>query len=96
MVLVLSMKCEHKEFRAEVRVDRILGNDGQEPPKAYTCEVHIFCVTCNLPFEFVGLPCGLLFDKPTVDPSAQELRCPIRPKGLALLPGLPGFTVRAN
>jgi hypothetical protein len=89
-------KCEHMNFKADVRVDRILKKDGDVTPSAYTREVHIHCLTCGLPVEFVGLQCVLLSDRPTVDPSAQELRAPIKPKGLAIMPGIPGFTVRAN
>lgn len=89
-------KCEHLDFRSDVRVNRILKEEGDDIPAGYMCEVHIHCSTCGLPFEFIGLPCGLLFDRPTVDPSAQELRSPIKPKGLALMPGLPGFTLRVN
>ena len=80
-----------------VVVARVLGDDGQEPPKGYHATVSIVCITCSTPFEFVGVEeCGLLWSRPTVNPSAQELRIPIRPKGCALLPGLPGFTARAN
>lgn len=57
-------------------------------------EVRIRCKECGLPFEFIGLECGLTFTGPACDPSAQEARLPIKPKGLAVLPGVPGFKVR--
>ena len=87
-----------RKICANVRVDRILANEGDTKPAAFDASVTVKCADCGLPFEFLGdYPCGLLRDRACVDPSKQELRVPIQPKGLALLPGLfPGFTVRAN
>lgn len=88
------MKCEHENFRVDAIVNRLTDT------KRFTLDVKVRCVDCSLPFEFIGLQCGLLFDQPTCDPSAQELRVPIKPKGSEILPGLGrglrGFTVRAN
>ena len=83
-------RCKHENFHAVVAVNRMMKNEGDSEPAGYLCEITVRCVTCDTPFEFIGLPCGAMFDQPCVDPSAQELRAPIRPKGLALLPGLPG------
>lgn len=89
--------CEHFNFRANVAVNRVLKNEGDLKPSAFSADITIQCIDCGTPFEFVGdYPCGLLWDQACVNPSKQELRIPIQPKGLALLPGLPGFTVRAN
>jgi hypothetical protein len=82
---------------ANVVVDRVLKNEGDAEPAGFMADITIKCADCEKPFEFVGdFPCGMLWDRACVDPSKQELRAPIQPKGLALLPGLAGFTVRAN
>ncbi len=89
--------CLHENFEAQVNVGRILANEGDITPAAYSADITVKCRDCGLPFEFVGdYPCGLLWDRACVDPSKQELRIPLQPKGLALLPGLLGYTVRAN
>lgn len=90
-------KCAHEHFIARVEVNRVLKNEEDAVPWYYTADIRVTCADCSLPFEFIGdYDCGMMPDRATVDPSAQELRVPLRPKGLALLPGIPGFTVRAN
>jgi hypothetical protein len=80
-------RCEHKNFEAHVDVNRI------EDIGRFTADVRIKCAECNLPFEFVGVDeCGLSYAHPTVNPSAQELRVPIKPKGCEILPGIKGPT----
>jgi hypothetical protein len=79
------MNCQHKDFRAHVVVNRI------EDVGRFTADVRINCAECGLPFEFVGVgECGFSYEHPTVDPSAQELRVPVRPKGCEILPGMKG------
>jgi hypothetical protein len=91
------MGCLHENFAANVRVDRILKNEDDLVPAAFHADITVKCADCGIPFEFVGdYPCGLLWDRACVDPSKQELRAPIQPKGITLLPGIPGFTVRMN
>lgn len=91
------MTCLHENFVANVAVSRVLKNEGDTVPAGYHADITVKCAECGLPFEFVGeYPCGLLWDRATVNPNKQELRVPLQPKGLALLPGLPGFTARAN
>lgn len=85
------MICAHENFRCDVVVNRVLD------VKRFTADVRVRCADGDLPFEFIGLECGLSYEHPTCDPSAQELRCPIKPKGLEILPGIKGpagFTVR--
>jgi hypothetical protein len=78
------MKCEHENFIANVTVNRILDI------KRFTADVTVKCADCGLPFEFIGPECGFSYEGPTVNPSAQELRIPIRPKGCEILPGIKG------
>lgn len=85
-------RCKHENFHAHVEVNRI------EDIGRFTADIRIRCRECDLPFEFVGVgECGSSYEFPTVDPSAQELRVPIKPKGLEILPGIKGpagFTVK--
>lgn len=90
------MKCLHENFAANVDVNRVMKNESDKIPSGYMADIRIKCMDCGLPFEFVGVPdCGMMFDKPMLSPDAQELRQPIKPKGVAVLPALPGFHVRA-
>jgi hypothetical protein len=81
------MACKHENFEARVEVNRI------EDIGRFTADITIHCAECKLPFEFVGVDeCGLSYNHPTVNPSAQELRVPIKPKGCEILPGIKGPT----
>jgi hypothetical protein len=83
----MTKKCEHENFAANVQVNRITDI------KRFTADITVKCVDCGIPFEFVGVEeCGLSYNHPTVNPSAQELRIPIKPKGLEILPGIKGPT----
>lgn len=91
------MKCLHEQFEASVDVNRMMKNPTDSEPSGYMAEIKIRCSCCGLPFEFIGIEgCGMKWDKPMLSPDAQVLRQPIQPKGLRLLPALPGFEVRAN
>lgn len=81
--------CEHNSFRAAVTVNRISDTN----PMRFATEISVVCAECGMAFEFIGLPCGLSSDFPTVNPTAQELRCPIRPKSKYVLPGMLGDKV---
>lgn len=73
--------CRHTYFQASVNVKRILKNKADQVATHYVAEIRICCVECGKPFEFKGCGCGLRFDGPMVDVSAQELRAPIEPAG---------------
>lgn len=91
------MKCLHENFEAHVDVQRVMKKPTDVAPEGFMAEIRIKCKDCGLPFEFFGVDgCGYKFDKALLSPDAQELRQPIRPKGLRILPALPGFEVRAN
>jgi hypothetical protein len=83
-------KCEHKNFRAEVDVNRLEDSGG------FAADIRIRCAECDLPFVFGGVECGFSFQKPMCSMSGQELHAPIAPKDSRIFPNLPGFTVKAN
>ena len=69
-------ECEHKEFEAEVTVNRI------EDTGQFAADVHIKCIKCKKPFRFLGLPGGVSMSYPTISIDATEARLPIAPGSL--------------
>lgn len=66
--------CPHEDFRADVKVGRMLDSG------KFIAEVTIHCTVCDEPFRFVGVPAGLNFDRPMVSIDGLELRAPIEPE----------------
>lgn len=94
-VAIRADKCPHEEFSAVVNVARVTkGEDG--PVGGFMADIRIHCVQCDAPFEFIGVEPGMLWSKPMCSPDAQELRAPLRPKGSAVMPAMPGFTMSVS
>lgn len=74
----MSEECKHNSFRVQANVARITEEEGG-PAKNFLLEVQVWCDQCNEPFEFVSLPVGLSFDKPTANVDFTEAHLPIRP-----------------
>lgn len=91
----MANKCEHHNFRVDAKIGRITKGEGG-PVEWFCADIRIKCTDCDIPFEFVGVKAGLSPREPLASVDAQELRAPIQPKGLKLLPAVPGYTVRAN
>lgn len=83
-------------FAVQANVCRIAKSDEDPTIIGFTTDITVKCADCGLPFEWIGFEAGMMPDRAMVDTSAQELRAPIKPKGSLLMPGIPGFTVRAN
>lgn len=87
--------CPHEDFEAHVDVNRLTAEEGG-PVTGYNADVQISCIDCDEPFRFIGVPAGLLADRPTCGVDERELHAPIRPAssdpdfGL----GIPGFAIR--
>src|SRR5688572_17405045 len=71
--------CQHQQFSARVDVMRM------EDTGRFLAEVHIHCILCELPFEFVGPPAGIAWDRPTVDITGLTLHAPIEPAAIVRL-----------
>lgn len=70
--------CVHMNFKAVVKVSRL--TDGENGPvTSYMAEVTVECAECHLPFEFMGLPGGLISGAAAVSADAQEARLFICP-----------------
>lgn len=103
MPVDLDRPCLHPDFDAVVNVGRCLpdGSDTDDPtihPIGYHAEIRVWCKACGEPFCWL-MPegsVGLQADRPMIDPEAQELRAPLRPKSAEPEFGLtlPGFHVR--
>ena len=74
------MSCEHKDFKAQVDVNRITISEGEsECPYRFMAHIRIECAECGVSFSFIGLPGGLRFAEPRVGPFGLEARMPIEP-----------------
>lgn len=85
------MKCEHKNFSADVVVNRL------EDTGRFNADVKIRCTDCDTPFRFIGLPAGLDLNGAAVSVNGEEGRFAIAPRGevVSMIEGAPvGFTVR--
>jgi hypothetical protein len=67
--------CKHEQFSLSYHVTRLL-EDG--PRILY---LQICCATCSLPFEWLGIPPGFSYCRPSVNRDKLELRAPVVPRG---------------
>jgi hypothetical protein len=65
--------CEHPDFEAFVRVNRI------EDRQAFVADVHVRCAVCGVRFRWLGLEPGLHYARPMVSVDGFELHAPIEP-----------------
>ena len=69
--------CEHENFGAQVRVQRLTDDAGRV--QNFVAEVTVSCAECGLPFHFVGPDAGFSFVRPTVNVGATTLHAPLAP-----------------
>lgn len=67
--------CKHEDFAAFVTVSRF------EDAGRFMADVKIHCALCEEPFRFIGVPMGLMWDRPAASAFGLELRAPIEPQG---------------
>lgn len=68
--------CDHMQFHSTSNIHVIVDDDFVV--SEYRVDIKVHCVQCGLPFEFVGVPCGLSDIEPTTSYNRQELRVPIK------------------
>lgn len=68
--------CKHEDFKASVGVARF------EDIGGFMAEIRVNCAGCGLPFEFLGLECGLDLQGARVSIDGQEANIAIVPKGV--------------
>ena len=66
--------CPHEQFRADVKVARLLDSG------KFMAEIAIRCVDCNEPFRFIGVPAGIAWDHPCCSIDGLEMNAPIEPE----------------
>lgn len=86
--------CKHEEFQADVGVARVWQDGEGKGPLRFMAEIRVECTGCGTPMLFRCEEVGILWDRPTVDPLAQELRVPLVPKGEEAPEDAPGFVMR--
>ena len=84
--------CEHKDFEASVAISRL------EDIGRFAANVRVHCNECGVPFQFIGLPCGLNLEGAAVSVDGTEARLAIAPRGQAqpALSGVKGFHISAS
>ncbi len=67
--------CEHKEFEANVHIDRLVDGD----LISFIANIMVTCKQCGKPMVFIGLPPGISASQPTVSFNKSTVRLPIVP-----------------
>jgi hypothetical protein len=91
-------ECKHENFSVEADVQGITPKDG-EPAYRWQADIRIRCITCGLPFRFIGLPAGVDLNGACTSVNAEEGRFAIAPRGhiLSVIEGAPvGFSVKRS
>lgn len=77
------MKCEHKDFIAEVGVGRLSETEGG-PITHYTADITVKCSECGVSFDFIGVRHGIDPNAPTMSLDRTKLHAPIEPHGTVM------------
>lgn len=77
----MSHTCEHKSFEAQVSVNRLDSTKGG--PMSFMADVQVRCAECLQPFQFLGLPAGVITGGAAVSVDGLEARLAICPQGSA-------------
>jgi hypothetical protein len=74
------MACPHKNFSANVNVNRLTKTEGG-PVTGYTAEITVKCDQCGKPFQFLGLEPGLDTQGARVSLDGLEAVLALTPEG---------------
>jgi hypothetical protein len=87
--------CTHEHFAVHAEVNRILDNEDNPVPIAYTADITATCEDCGELFRWTGVPAGLSSDRPTCNVDETVLHAPLRPASADpdFGMGLPGFAI---
>jgi len=67
------------KFESEVKVHRLLENEGDDDPTHYSADIKIRCAKCKEQFLFLGMDMGFHPSKPMMSFDQTEARIPILP-----------------
>ncbi len=84
------MSCTHNNFFVQANIAKVTDTEEIE---AIVAEITIKCEDCDTQFQFLELPLGLAYDRPTMSVDGLEARLPITPMGIIpkSLAGITGF-----
>ncbi len=86
--------CPHLNHNIFASIARIQKSELEpETIIAYSADIKIECRDCGQPFEFIGLPNGMSFYRPTVSINGLELRVPLAIPGTRPPENMAGFSV---
>jgi hypothetical protein len=74
------MTCQHENFSATVKVNR-LTDEGGGPVIGYMAEITVICGLCKTPFQFLGLEPGIDMHGARVSLDGLEANLAIVPQG---------------
>lgn len=89
----LNPTCKHENFISHVDVNRITNQSVGDGILVYALDLRVNCKDCGQPLQFVGLPNGMSFYRPTSSLDGQEARFPMVIPGEQIPVGLAGFSV---
>lgn len=72
-------QCMHEQFHVHANIIRL------EDAGKYIAEIRVKCEQCDEPFRFLGVPAGLLNERPSCNVDGLELHAPIEPQGTPIL-----------
>ena len=76
------MTCAHMDFAVTAEINRIGTLDDPATdgiPTSYMADIRVACAECGEPFQWLGLPVGVNYDRPMVSVDGTEIRAPIWP-----------------
>src|SRR5580693_1419779 len=71
--------CPHEGFEACVEINRLLSDDGDTEPGAFSAAITVNCAQCGERFRWIGAPAGLSGGHPTCSVDEFTLSAPLRP-----------------
>lgn len=81
--------CEHKNFTANVDVNRLIDSG------AFIADIRIKCADCGEPFTF-PLPVGLSCSEVRTSWNEQELRVPLKPSSQSHFNSFVGYSAKVG
>ena len=76
---LIMKECAHPDFEAFVAVTRITEDNPPYIVTGFCADIRIRCCECEVPFEFIGIECGMSNEHPMKSADGSELRAPIKP-----------------
>lgn len=66
-------------FECRASIGRLTADTDPDLAVGFVADIQVICADCGLPFEWIGLPMGVLNSEPATGLDRTELRAPIKP-----------------